>query len=89
MLRGLIRHGVAASVEHYHLRSRGYNTIIDVGANRGQFSLFARHYYSHAMIYAFEPLDNPFSKLSALFASDPRVRVVKSAVGDVDGETIN
>lgn len=33
-------------------------TLIDVGANRGQFSLLVRHHFPDAKIHAFEPLES-------------------------------
>ena len=50
--------GVMPTVEHIAaLRSLKPRTIIDVGANKGQFSLVARHLFPEARIHAFEPLE--------------------------------
>lgn len=50
--------GTAAGVEHIDaLSGLGLVTLVDVGANRGQFSLVARHLYPKLKIIAFEPLD--------------------------------
>jgi FkbM family methyltransferase len=50
--------GVMPAVEHLEpLRSLDARTVIDVGANKGQFSLAARYLFPTAMIYAFEPLE--------------------------------
>jgi FkbM family methyltransferase len=47
------------TVEHLKaLRSLGARTVIDVGANKGQFSLVARYLFPTARIYAFEPLES-------------------------------
>ena len=47
------------TVEHIEaLRSLSPRTVIDVGANRGQFSLIARHLFPTTQIYAFEPLES-------------------------------
>jgi FkbM family methyltransferase len=46
------------TVEHIEaLRSLSPRTVLDVGANKGQFSLIARHLFPTAQIYAFEPLE--------------------------------
>jgi hypothetical protein len=51
--RGLL-HNVAASTEHYTLiRGIRLNTLIDVGANTGQFSLLIRTLHPHTRIFAF------------------------------------
>jgi hypothetical protein len=51
-----LRHGVAASIEHEGaLSGLGVRTVVDIGANLGQFSLLAPVLYHGARIYAFEP----------------------------------
>jgi FkbM family methyltransferase len=54
--RGL-RHGVAAAVEHEGAAlDHDYRTVVDVGANRGQFLLVAARRFPRADLLAFEPL---------------------------------
>lgn len=53
-----IARGVMPAVEHLDaLRLLRPRTVIDVGANKGQFSLVARYLFPGAQIYAFEPLE--------------------------------
>ncbi len=79
--KGLL-HGVAATIEHApvfidrHLRS-----IVDVGANRGQFTLLMAGLYPDARILAFEPLVAPFRKLLDVTVRLPKVRAFNAAVG--------
>lgn len=50
---------VMPTVEHMAaLKSFEAKTVLDVGANRGQFSIAARHVFPSAHIYAFEPLES-------------------------------
>ena len=79
--RGLL-HGVAASVEHLQLM-RGIvpATLIDVGANRGQFSLLVRTLHPGARIYAFEPLSRPAAKFERLFHGDAQTTLHRCAIG--------
>ena len=50
--------GVMPAVEHIGaLRSLNPQTVIDVGANKGQFSIVAHYLFPNAMIHAFEPLE--------------------------------
>ena len=50
-------HKTFASIEHYKLlKNFNFETIIDVGANKGQFSLLVRYLFPKAKIFAFEPL---------------------------------
>ncbi len=79
--RGLFQ-GVAANIEHapvfidLHLTS-----IVDVGANRGQFTLLMAGLYPGARILAFEPLIGPFRKLLDVTANLPKVRAFNAAIG--------
>lgn len=52
-----LRHGVAAAVEHEAAAlDHDYRTVVDVGANRGQFLLVAARRFPRAKLVAFEPL---------------------------------
>ena len=86
-LWGALAKRVAPSIEHaIALQHRGYRTIVDVGANRGQFSLFARMLNPDASIHAFEPLDGPGKVFAGLFAGDDRVKIRQIAIGCSDVE---
>ena len=74
--------GVAAAVEHEVLLKNIFcKTIIDIGANRGQFSLVARHCFKDAQIFAFEPLPQPFKVLQNIFAHDHMITLYQMAIG--------
>ena len=74
--------GVAAAVEHEVLLKNIFcKTIIDIGANRGQFSLVARHCFKDAQIFAFEPLPQPFKVLRNIFVHDRMVTLYQMAIG--------
>ncbi len=82
-------HGVAATTEHEGVVfPREYGTVIDVGANRGQFALFALHRFPRARIVCFEPLPNAFQKLAQVVGHDPRISVQQCAIGAVE-ETLS
>ncbi|MCB9409869.1 MAG: FkbM family methyltransferase [Mycolicibacterium sp.] len=83
---------VAAATEHVRvLRSiPELSTIVDVGANRGQFGLAARHCFPESRIIAFEPLARPAEIWRSVFASDTRTLLFEAALGPRAGEmTIN
>lgn len=83
----LLQHGVAAAVEHRRaLGGLGVRTVVDVGANRGQFALLARHCFPRARIIAFEPLSAPAVRFRRLFADDGRVTLHRVALGSHSGE---
>lgn len=78
--------GVAATTEHESVVfPREYNTVIDVGANRGQFALFALHRFPQARLFCFEPLPKAHRKLTEVVGDNPRVYIEQSAIGTVDG----
>lgn len=80
--RSSLRFGVAAAVEHEPvLKAINCKTIIDIGANRGQFALAARHCCPLARIISFEPLPAPCEKFRKLFSTDENVRLHAAAIG--------
>ena len=88
----LISFKVAASVEHSqllnYLNNIGINTIVDIGANRGQFALAARKHFPMAKIFSFEPLLEPTSLFRKIFANDPNTILYELAIGTEEAETI-
>lgn len=83
----LRRHRVAAGVEHERvLRNLGaVSTVVDIGANRGQFALAARHCFPEAKIVSFEPLTEPAACWRAVFSGDACAKLVEAAVGPEKG----
>lgn len=83
--RALVFHRVAPSIEHVTvLKSLNPDLIVDVGANRGQFTLAALHVLPKANILCFEPLSSAFNELTKLFNYESRVSMHKTAIGDID-----
>ena len=77
-----LMYGVAAGVEHNNvLRGLNCKTVIDVGANCGQFSLVSRRCFPQAQIFAFEPLSRPANKFYAIFQNEECVTLHKTAIG--------
>lgn len=69
------------------LRKIPFNTIIDVGANSGQFAKKITSFYPNAKIYCFEPLPEPFNELEAWAGTqNGRVVPLNLALGDKEGE---
>ena len=82
----LLRHRVAAGVEHARILSGlDCRTVVDIGANRGQFALVARQCQPHARIISFEPLPAAAAKFRAVFAGDDRVALHEVAIGPAPG----
>jgi len=74
-------HRVFPSIEHNFLWSNNYRTIVDIGANNGQFTLASRKHNKESNIYAFEPLSKPAETFSSIFRDDPKVKLFRVAVG--------
>jgi FkbM family methyltransferase len=75
-----LRYGVGATIEHRQaLAGLDVATIVDVGANKGQFALFANEVFRGATIYCFEPLQEPAARLRKMLGTD--VRLFETAIG--------
>jgi FkbM family methyltransferase len=84
--RRALRYGVAASTEHEAIPfRRDFATVLDVGANRGQFALFAARRFPDASLICFEPLARPRSVLRRVTAPQPQCRVFDVALSDHSG----
>ncbi|MCK1704936.1 FkbM family methyltransferase [Bradyrhizobium sp. 146] len=91
LFRRALRAGVLAGVEHTPaLRHLTPDLVIDVGANRGQFALVARHLWPAARIASFEPLPGPAAICRSVMAGDERFTLFEAAVSTATGNsTIN
>jgi FkbM family methyltransferase len=68
------------------LKAYPFRTVIDVGANEGQFARFICGHFPGATIFAFEPLQGPFLKLRML-ESSRSLKAFNCALGDRETET--
>ena len=83
-----LRLGVGAGIEHEQvLHKLGCRTVVDIGANRGQFALVARHCFPDATIISFEPLHGPSGIFQKVFAGDSKVELHRAAIGPEAGNT--
>lgn len=77
--------GAAAGVEHEKpLRNLGCRSVVDIGANRGQFALAAHRSMPQTAIVSFEPLKEPAAIFRRVFSSHPRVSLHDVAIGPQD-----
>ena len=85
----LLRHRVAAATEHLDaIRFCAPATLLDVGANKGQFSTAVRMLFPKAIIEAFEPLPSAAERFAALFAGNPQVTLNRIAIGSAEKDAI-
>jgi FkbM family methyltransferase len=74
--------GVPAGVEHRTmLGASPCRTVVDIGANRGQFALAVRRHWPTARIISFEPLDKPAKAFRNVFGCDDLVALHEAAIG--------
>lgn len=84
--RSGLRKGVGAAIEHRPLISAlDIATLVDVGANIGQFSLLVRATHPRARIYAFEPLPEAARKFREVLPPEAPVMLFASAIGPYAG----
>jgi FkbM family methyltransferase len=87
--RALYLHRVAATIEHEGQPfAESYGTVIDVGANRGQFAVFARHRWPDARLLCFEPIPTPREVLISLASNLGNVEVIPFAIADESGQRV-
>jgi FkbM family methyltransferase len=83
-----LRHGVAAAVEHEDVAfEHDFATVVDAGAGRGQFALFARRRFPAATLHCFEPLPESRRKLELVVGgnSSSRATIRPVALGAAPG----
>jgi FkbM family methyltransferase len=64
------------------LRGEDIKTVIDVGANRGQFAEYIHKLLPDARIYSFEPLKDCYDQLCKNMKGIPNFRAFQFALGD-------
>lgn len=81
--------GVVPGVEHQTaLKGLGFDGIIDVGANRGQFTLAMRLCLPNVPVVAFEPVPSEARAFRKVHAKAVNVTLIDTAVGETAGEAI-
>ena len=68
------------------LATLGIGTLVDVGANRGQFARDFIRRRPGSLVYSFEPLEDSFEALQAEMAGVPGFVAFNVALGDCEGE---
>jgi len=68
------------------LRNLTIKTIIDIGANRGQFAKYISAVFPEAHLYCFEPLKEPYSELNKWAKKQRKVKALNFALGDKAGK---
>jgi len=77
---------VLISAEHQCVLTDDLRTEVDIGANRGQFSLAVRQWAPGARVIAFEPLSEAAATFRKIFGGDSKVTLHQVAIGPSVGE---
>jgi len=87
--RAVLLYGVAASVEHaYAVGFCEPRTLLDAGANKGQFSLLFREVRPESLIIAFEPLPQAADTFDRMFAEDELSHLQRVALAGAGGSAV-
>ena len=68
------------------LKKMNIKTVLDIGANEGQFAILIRKLLPQAMIYSFEPIPDCYSALVEHFKKDSLFKAWNIACGDEEKE---
>jgi FkbM family methyltransferase len=71
----------------FWLKEMGIETILDIGANTGQFAIEIREILPKAFIYSFEPLQDCYHKLLHNMKDDKRFKAFNFALGNKNEKT--
>jgi FkbM family methyltransferase len=69
------------------LQNLDIETVLDIGANTGQFAEFIINIIPKASLYAFEPLESEYSRLNINLGRNPRFKAFNIGLGDINGST--
>jgi len=68
------------------LKVRNIRTVLDIGANTGQFAQQICRVLPNAMLYSFEPLEDCYKELLKRMGHIPKFRAFNFALGDKNGQ---
>jgi FkbM family methyltransferase len=81
---GGVHPGVLVTLDKPWLKRLGVKTVLDVGANTGQFARVAHIVFPDARIYSFEPLPSCLNQLNDRMKDVERFQSFGSAIGSKD-----
>ena len=78
--------GPQYKTEDHWFATAGIKTVLDVGAHMGEFAQRIRTILPNAELVCFEPLEEPFTKLTERFRGQPNFRAIRCALGEKAGQ---
>jgi FkbM family methyltransferase len=87
-VRHALWHGASPAYEHIDLLQAlpAQKTVLDVGANVGQFAMVALKAFPQAHVYSFEPIEDIAHKFKRVMAKEKRVTLFHTALGNDQGK---
>lgn len=70
------------------LRHARIKTVLDIGANTGQFASEVRHVLPEATLHCFEPVPEAYASLRKLCDKDPRLFAYNLALGEEEKDVL-
>jgi FkbM family methyltransferase len=81
-----LRHGVAPSMDQAEmLRGLDFDLLLDVGANKGQFTLMTTHVHPTVSVHAYEPHPGEAKTFRAIHGRNAEVILHEIALGEQEG----
>jgi FkbM family methyltransferase len=82
--------GIAANIELEDLvKDLKFNTVVDIGSNKGQFILLIEKlFYSDKIIYSFEPIKEVLEKQKNFFLNKKNISFFNFALGEESSKKI-
>ena len=84
ILISFILYRISPSYEHIKVfkKIKNIKTFIDIGSNKGQFSLLINNLYPRSKVLAFEPLNDEFKILKKIFLKNKNISMYNFALGN-------
>lgn len=84
ILTSFILYRISPSYEHIKVlkKIKNIKTFIDIGSNKGQFSLLINNLYPKSKVLAFEPLSEEFKILKKIFLKNKNISTYNYALGN-------
>lgn len=73
-------------IKHKWLIDRRIKTVLDIGANTGQFASKVRALFPSAQIYSFEPIQSVYDQLNKKFEFDSKFKAFNIGLGNSKGK---
>ena len=87
-----LRHLVFPSIEHIDtfnfIKKNNIDLIIDVGTNKGQFSLLVNNIIPNSAIIGFEPIKSEFRIYKSIFRKKKDIKIFHLALGEENKRSI-